>query len=85
MTLIEQECPDCGGPPMADVPYADVRLCPRGIAFVVGGRTAVHLSGWEALTAAGSLYVLALGEGAFLFDGPPDIPGLAATQGGEAA
>jgi hypothetical protein len=86
VTLIEQECPDCGGPPMTDVPYADVRLCPRGIAFVVGGTTVVHLSAWEAVTNAANLYLLALKDGAFLFDGPPDdLPELAAAQGGEAA
>ena len=71
MTIIEQECPGCGGPPVPPVPYTDVRRCERGIALVVGGRTVAHLSAWEALTNAGSLTLLAAKDGVFLLDGHP--------------
>jgi len=67
---------------MPQVPYTDARRCPRGIAYVVGGRTVVHLSGWEAIRDAGSLTLLAAKEGVFLLDGGPAGPG---SEGAEAA
>jgi hypothetical protein len=71
--IIDQPCPECGGPAMPQVPYTDARRCPRGVAYVVGGRTVVHLSGWEAIRDAGSLTLLAAKEGAFLLDGLGEI------------
>ena len=72
MKVIEQPCPECGGSAMPQVPYTDVRYCEAGIAYVVGGRTVVHLSPWEGLRDGGSLALLAAKAGAFLFDGAPE-------------
>ena len=71
MRLVRQPCPDCGGPPMPPAEVTDVRYCPMGIALVVSGRTVDHLSGWKALTIAGSLTLLAADAGMFVLDGDP--------------
>jgi hypothetical protein len=66
--LIEQPCPQCGGPPVPATETADVRFCDNGIALVVAGRTVMHLAGWKALTLAGGLTLLAARDGIFVFD-----------------